>query len=271
MLVEYSFTITAVNWRPSDDDGEQIITGASLSYKYKDDNWGTVSGGPRLGIETPLAYSDERLFHNFLRLGLDPGLEAKLDALSEKPEDNDPLVLESGTLAELLHYGIGPTEAWTFLINHGGARRKTMLLLSANILDPNAGFVARELDPWPKARRKRELLQTAVLRCSQAARSLCRLQSVDMSEALAAGGAVSALSTSVSGSSQTKAIQPAEARIMGPHTALAGKSTDALIIELERTAKILKSYMPVFRRDRQRPDNPDAAEFCREWYRLPAL
>jgi hypothetical protein len=83
----------------------------------------------------------------------------------------------------MLQYGITPEETWTFLLNHGAARRRGMALLN-----PSGPPEVRTYDPWADATKKYELLDTAILHCSKAARSLKGLQSVDMSAALMALG-----------------------------------------------------------------------------------
>ncbi len=123
--VTQPITITAVKWRRGGEDGEeQIATGVNLTCSYTDEN-GTANGGPFLGMDPTLSYRDDRIVWDFVCLGVEPDIAAKLEELSEDPENNYPVVLETGTLAELLKYGIGPTKASTFLPNRSATPRKT--------------------------------------------------------------------------------------------------------------------------------------------------
>jgi hypothetical protein len=127
-------------------------------------------------------YSD--MLERFIKLGTTPEVAAKIEDLSDDPEQ-EPVVLQSGTLAELLQVGILPVEIWIFVLNHGGARSTTTVILDRG--DPNRGAIRRQdvsLNPAVKRRR----IQRAIDSCRRAAKALRKVQLMDMTEPLAALG-----------------------------------------------------------------------------------
>jgi hypothetical protein len=213
-----------------------------------------------------LSFTDDRLLDRFIALGVRPGIASDLAELSSYSPKNKAVILTTGPLARLLQCGIGPVEAWTFLLNHGAARRAVVL----NPVGPNPSDSLRAYKPWASGVQKRKLLDDAIERCSQAARALNKLQSVDMAKALLAHGYVQSPTLEEPPSTRLRMnrIPASEANRIGPHPALAPQRTKALIAELEWIADELKTYRSVFKQPRHRPADPHAAQFCRDWYAL---
>jgi hypothetical protein len=235
--------------------GREDDSAVTLRYQHTDtadlkSHADLAFGGARENLEIDLD-----LLKQFIKLGTNPDVAAKLDELIDDPEQ-EPVVLRTGTLAALLEYGMTPTEIWTFVLNHGGAWRK---------LTPLS-------DPWLKNKKKREQLKTAIERFTKAAKALRKVQSMDMTEALAALGNVRRIelidpADHLSGV-KTVRVRPADASGFGPHPALAPGRSAALIAELELIAGQLKSLLPPLSRSPGRPTKAIASEFCRDWYNL---
>ena len=196
-------TIAAIEWKRDSED-QWVATRANLEYRLSydagaaDPTFLEARGheghyrivvnqvGPAvLDIRANLSLRDEAILKRLLCLGVSPKLATKIDELGKDPAENDPVRLESGTLAELLGYGIGPVEVWSFLLNHGAARRRSV----ANAPTPDEVQV-RTYDSWASTKSKRKRLEDAARACGQAARALRKVQSLDMSAALVAAGQV---------------------------------------------------------------------------------
>src|SRR5258708_3223438 len=125
--------VRTIEWRRSADP--PVAVAVNLTYHFRDRNSkikvagqavvADVRGG-RFGIDPALALADHLkgdLLVSFLALGIPAHVAKALRKLGGDPEQS-PVVLRTGLLASLLQYGITPEETWTFLINHGAARRK---------------------------------------------------------------------------------------------------------------------------------------------------
>src|ERR1700683_689072 len=160
-------SVTAVEWRRDSED-QFVPTRAKLDYRFSYDDgvadpgflkaWGLQGdyrnivneGGPvTLDVfDGSLSFEDERILERFISLGVEPEVTAKVAGLRNDPAQNEPIVLKTGTLAALLKYGIGPCEAWAFLLNHGAAKPKSMAVLNPLALDKTR---VRTFDPWSGA------------------------------------------------------------------------------------------------------------------------
>jgi hypothetical protein len=280
-------TIAAIEWKRDSED-QWVATRANLEYRFSHDGGAAdptflkarglegdhrivvSQGGPvvlDIGADSELALRDEAILERFLCLGVSPELATKIDELCKDPAENDPVRLETGTLAELLSYGIGPVEVWSFLLNHGAARRRSV----ANASTPDEVQV-RTYDPWASTKSKRKRLEDAARACGQAARALRKVQSLDMSAALVAAGQVGSIELQDPRDPDFKIelrrISPTDGGAIGPQPALLPKATEALITDLEAVAERLNNYLSVFRIPAYRPPHFDAARFCRDWYAL---
>jgi hypothetical protein len=204
------------------------------------------------------------LLDRFLELGVRPGVASDLAELGSYPAQNKAVILTKGTLARLLEHGIGPVEAWTFLLNHGAARQR-----SGAVVDPRTSDImgVTEYDAWARVAETRKLLDDAIQRCSQAAAVLQKLSSVDVAKALVALGRVQLVKLGSLFDPPSRGAAP-EAGGAGPHPALAPERTSALIAELEWVTGELKKYRPLFEQAAKRPVDDHSSGFCRDWYAL---
>jgi len=249
--------VRAIKWKRG-------VGSVDLSYCFRDPEGNTTTGS-RFGVDSSLVVADylaDDLLTGFLALAEPRSVTRALRTLAEDPKQK-PVVLRSGLLASLLQYGIAPVETWTFLLNHGAARRKGMALLNRS-----GSPEVRTVDPWAAAGKKYELLDRTIMHCSEAARSLRRLQSVDMSAALVALGYAKSFDLGASENQKLRPITRCEPIRIGPLPAWPPELTKGLTAELEHLAINLKKYLPFVKPPRHRVANPDGPRFCRDWYNL---
>lgn len=150
---------------------------------------------PGVALDTfyPALAMADRLLERFLGLGTPDDTVAAYQELTDDTKQK-PVPLERGTLAELLQVGIPPVEAWTFVLNHGGARSTTTLIFDPG--DPKSGTIRRhDVSLKPDVQRRR--IQRAIDSCRRAAKALLKVQSMDMTEPLAARGTCEGSSWSI--------------------------------------------------------------------------
>jgi hypothetical protein len=265
-------TVRTIGWRRGARHRPPVAVGVNLTYHFRDPNSeikvagqpvvADVCGGP-FGIDSTLALANhvpEDLLVKFLALWERPTVAKALRELDGDPK-RSPVVLEAGLLAGLLKFGITPDETWTFLLNHGAARRKSLALLN-----PSGPPEVRTYDPWADATKKRNLLNKTITHCSETARSLRKLQSVDVSAALMALGSAKSFQRGDVENPELGPIDASETFRLGPLPAWPPERTERIITELEQLAIQLKKYLPYFQQPRNRVANPDGPRFCRDWY-----
>jgi hypothetical protein len=265
--------VRTIEWRRSARHRPPVAIGVNLTYHFRDRSSkfkvagqtvvADVRGGP-FGIEQTLALANhlpDDLLVRFLALWERANVAKALRELGGDPKQS-PVVLRSGLLAGLLQFGITPDEPWTFLLNHGAARRKSMALLNLSGTPE-----VRTFDPWVDATEKYELLDKATAHCSEAAKLLRRLESVDMSTALVEHGYARSFDLGATENPQLGPIIAGGVARIGPLPALPPELTKRTIVELQHIAANLKEYLPIFKQPR-RVANPDMPRFCRDWYDL---
>jgi hypothetical protein len=259
-------TVSAIERRRS-GDGEQVVARVHLTYALAYD------GGPAhpsllkaLGVEgenaitvnehgpvvldadRTLAFRDDYesvrdeslrtysgILQRFIALGTTLSITSSLDELSDDSAQNEPVVLETGTLAELLRHRITPVELWVFLLNHGGARPKARALRSPT--NPNE-ITVRKTDPWLDAGKRRKGFEKAMRLCENTAMALRGIQGSGLWW-------------------HNISLPP-----------LPPKATEGLISDLERSAEILKGFVVSLKGPAHSPTDPDRTLFCRDWYAL---
>lgn len=242
--------VTAIEWEDRDYGEEPVAIRVHLTYELEQTPESRVRSGEPLEVFPSLAFHDRQILWRFIALGVDAKTAGKLLDLCENPKENDPIVLRAGILVDLLSLGITPSEVWVFILNHGAART------SARAIANLKGDIVRVrlYDPWKSARGKRELVRRAIRHCEQTAKTLQRLQSADMSAALAEIGCA-------------KRIEPS-GRLAAPHSALAPELAERVIADLRCIADYLKQYISADKQSAHRPADSDAIAFCRDWHRL---
>jgi hypothetical protein len=261
-------TVNAIE-RRCNGDGEEVVARVHLTYALAYDGgpahpsllkaWGiegeyrtTVDehGPVVLDADRTLAFPDDyeslrdkslrvhsRILQRFIALGTTPSIASSLDELGDDPAQNEPVVLETGTLAELLQHSITPGELWVFLLNHGGARPKARALRSPT--NPNE-ITFRTTDPWLEAGKRRKRFEKAMGLCGATAQALRRVQEDGLWwHQLGIG------------------LPP-----------LPPEATKGLISDLERYAEILKEFVVSLKGPAHRPADPDRTLFCIDWYAL---
>ena len=184
-----------------------------------------VNGAAVLEAYANLAFRDadesngiqSQMLERFIRLGTTLSDAAKLNHLGDDP-GQEPVVLLSGTLAELLQAGILPDEAWIFVLNHGGARPATALILDPK--DPGKDTVrSHDVSLKPDVQRRR--IQKTIDSCCRAAKALRKVQLMDMTGALVALGSVReiepAAPTDLSSDKKTAIVRGTNVARFGPH------------------------------------------------------
>jgi hypothetical protein len=261
--------VNAIERRPNGEDHEQAVVRVQLSYTliYEEGPvhpnllkaWGiegehftTIkeSGPVVLDAYGTLAFRDayeslrdeslrvhSRMLKNFLELGTTPLIVSSLDELGDDPAENKPVVLETGTLADLARYGITPAELWVFLLNHGGARQKARTIFS--LTGPEQATY-RATDPWLEAGKRRKQLEKAMSLCGATARALRRVQ-------------------------EDGVWWPTHGISLPP---LPPEATTSLISDLQRYTEILGEFVVSLKRPARRPPDPEKAHFCCDWYAL---
>jgi hypothetical protein len=261
--------VRAIEWRQRAGHLPPVAVGVNLTYLFRDRNSkfkvagqavvADVSGGP-FGIDQTLALAKhlpDDLLVRYLALRTRANVAKALRELRGDPRQS-PVVLRTGLLADLLQFGISPEETWSFLLNRGAARRKSMALLNES-----GSPEVRTYDPWVDATEKYELLARVIEHCAEAARLLTRLGPMDMSAALVEHRYVKSFDLS---DRENPQLGPkiSEAARIGPLPALSPEMTKRTIEELQHIANSLKKYLPIFKQPR-RVANPDALRFCRDW------
>ncbi len=255
--------------RRRNGDGEEVVARVHLTYALAYDGgpahpsllkaWGiegeygtTVNeqGPVVLDAYGTLAFPDDYesvrdeslrtysgILQRFIALGITPSIVSSLDELGDDPAQNEPVVLETGTLAELLGHRITPGELWVFLMNHGGARPKARALRGQT--NPNE-ITFRTTDPWLEAGKRRKRFEKAMGLCGDTALALRRVQDDGLWwHQLGVG------------------LPP-----------LPPEATRSLISDLERYAEILKEFVGSLKGPAHRPADPDRTLFCIDWYAL---
>jgi hypothetical protein len=211
-------------------------------------------------------YSD--MLERFIRLGTTPEIAAKIEDLSDDPEQK-PVVLQSGALAELLQVGLLSVETWTFVLNHGGPRSTSTFILNRG--DPSKSTIRHHDVPLrPDVQRRR--IQRAIDSCRRAAKALRKVQLMDMTEPLAALGNLQRIEL-VDPADPLSEVKPVAVRRVdapgfGSHPGLASGRTATLIADLELVAGQLEGFLSPLSRSPGAPTKAFATEFCREWYDL---
>jgi hypothetical protein len=110
-------TILSIKWRFDQEEDRNNAVAIRFDYSFRDAEGSTYMSSPGLAIDSISSVPDG-LLEAFIASGIPSDTAETLHQLSDEP-DHPPVILKTGTLAELLQYGITPEELWVFLLNHG--------------------------------------------------------------------------------------------------------------------------------------------------------
>ncbi len=155
VVVTKPITIETIKWQSKVDSDDYEAVSVGVDYSFCDADGNTTSRPLVFGVDQALTIPNS-LLEKFIALGTSTEVAAALNELSDDPEQ-DPVVLESGVLAELLQYGITPAETWTFLLNYGAAERTSIYIRDPE--RPERHFVRRSnphvTQAWKQSRVKK--------------------------------------------------------------------------------------------------------------------
>jgi hypothetical protein len=230
--VKEAITVTEAEWRQTDDDLDREMVEVRIDYLILDRDGYSTQGGRKLTFE-PLQIR-KRLLESLVTLGVDAQTAGKIGALRGKCDEH-PIEVRSGVLAELLQFGLTPSEIWVFLLNHGGAKQTSVFLFNPGAREK---FFVRKFDTDLDLKSQKTRFKQALDLCRRTARALEKVQRLT--------------------------ICP-EYGLIPP---LAPTATAQLIESLNLNAKQLEACLATLSELSKRPSETHSSAFCRDWYEL---
>jgi len=225
-------TVIAIERAEKGEDETPTAVRVKVEYSFRDPGGNTNSSHSPLEAYANLGVN-EGLLEKFIASGTAPEIATALNDLGNDPEQ-EPVVLRNGTLAELLRHGITPLEVWVFLLNRGGAKATSRLMINQQ----SEVCELRNHDHFLTSRQEQERLKRAMNLCQRTAKALAKVQRINL------------------------------APWVGPIRPLAPMATNLLIMDLALTARNLAAYRTALRRPARRPADWMKASFRSDWCTL---
>jgi hypothetical protein len=103
-------TLLSIKWRFDQEENRNNAVEIRFDYSFRDAEGNTYKGSPGLAIDA-ISSVQSGLLEAFTTSGLPSDIAEMFHRLRDEPGE-PPLVLETGTLANLLEYGITPNSPW---------------------------------------------------------------------------------------------------------------------------------------------------------------